>query len=90
MKSNGLLLLNGDDALLESWVIRDEPDISHWYVCSEKNVGRLERDGSPVFWAEHIRIDSDSLSFIGRSNLTPDERWPIFLPHPGLHLVPAA
>lgn len=90
MKSNGLLLLNGDDALLENWVVREAPDVSHWYVCSEKNVGRLERDGSPVFWAEHIRIDAEGLSFIGRSNLTPDERWPIYLPHPGLHLVPAA
>ncbi|HHW93615.1 MAG TPA: UDP-N-acetylmuramoyl-tripeptide--D-alanyl-D-alanine ligase [Clostridiaceae bacterium] len=89
MKSNGLLLLNGDDALLENWVIREEPDISHWYVCSEKNVGRLERDGSPVFWAEHISVNSHSLSFIGRSNLTPDERWPIDLPHPGFHLIPA-
>ncbi len=90
MKSNGLLLLNGDDALLEGWIIHEDPDVSHWYVCSEKNVGRLERDGSPVFWAERVRIDSQGLSFIGRSNLTPDERWPIYLPHPGLHLVPAA
>ncbi|HHX19227.1 MAG TPA: UDP-N-acetylmuramoyl-tripeptide--D-alanyl-D-alanine ligase [Clostridiaceae bacterium] len=89
MKSNGLLLLNGDDALLENWAVSEEPEISHWYICSEKNVGRLEREGIPVFWAENVRIDSQGLSFIGRSNLTPDERWPIYLTHPGLHLIPA-
>jgi len=90
MKSNGLLLLNGDDPMIESWVINEEPDISYWYICSEQNVGRFERDGIPVFWAEHVKADRQGLSFIGRSNLTPDERWPVFLPHPGLHLVPAA
>lgn len=90
MKDNGLLIINGDDPMLESWVLRDRPSIPVWYIASQQNVGRLERDGVPVFWAEHIRMDREGISFIGRSNLTPDERWPIFLKVPGLHLVPAA
>ncbi len=90
MKENGLLIVNGDDPMLESWVIREQPALPVWYIASQQNVGRLERDGIPVFWAEHVRMDRDGLSFIGRSNLTPDERWPIFLKMPGLHLVPAA
>lgn len=89
MKGNGLLILNGDDPLLEGWVLRDQPALPVWYIASEQNVGRLERDGVPVFWAEHIRMDKEGLSFIARSNLTPEERWPIFLKVPGLHLVPA-
>lgn len=89
MKENGLLIVNGDDPMLESWVIREQPALPIWYIASEQNVGRLERDGIPVFWAEHVRMDRHGLSFIGRSNLTPDERWPIFLKVPGLHLVPA-
>lgn len=90
MKDNGLLIVNGDDPMLESWVLREQPTIPVWFIASEHNVGRLERDGIPVFWAEHIRMDREGLSFIGRSNLTPDERWPVFLKLPGLHLVPAA
>lgn len=90
MKENGLLLLNGDDRLLESWVLAGGLTVPVWYIASEQNVGRLERDGIPVFWAEHVRVDREGLSFIGRSNLTPDERWPVFLDYPALHLVPAA
>jgi len=89
MKDNGLLIVNGDDPMLESWMLREQPTVPVWFIASEQNVGRLERDGVPVFWAEHVRMDRDGLSFIGRSNLTPDERWPIFLSVPGLHLVPA-
>lgn len=90
MKDNGLLIVNGDDPMLESWVLREQPSLPVWYIASQHNVGRLERDGVPVFWAEHVRMDREGLSFIGRSNLTPDERWPIFLQVPGLHLIPAA
>ncbi|NLA71747.1 MAG: UDP-N-acetylmuramoyl-tripeptide--D-alanyl-D-alanine ligase [Clostridiaceae bacterium] len=89
MKDNGLLIVNGGDPMLESWVVREQPALPVWYIASEHNVGRLERDGIPVFWAEHVRMDRGSLSFIGRSNLTPEERWPVFLQVPGLHLVPA-
>ncbi len=90
MKENGLLILNGDDPMLESWVLRERPPIPTWYIASEQNAGRLERDGIPVFWSEHVRADREGVSFIGRSNLTPDERWPVFLKVPGLHHVPAA
>ncbi len=90
MKDNGLLIVNGDDPMLESWILREQPKVPIWYIASQQNVGRLERDGVPVFWAEHVRMDREGLSFIGRSNLTPDERWPIFLRVPGLHLIPAA
>ncbi len=91
IKDNGILIVNGDDPLLESWVMEHHNRISVWYVASEHNVGRLERDGVPVFWAEHVHVDrEDGLSFIGRSNLAPDERWPIFIPYPGVHLVHAA
>ncbi|HZK29589.1 MAG TPA: UDP-N-acetylmuramoyl-tripeptide--D-alanyl-D-alanine ligase [Clostridia bacterium] len=89
MKDNGILIVNGDDPMLESWVVREQPSIPVWYIASEHDVGRLERDGIPVFWAEHVRMDREGLSFIGRSNLTPEERWPVFLRVPGLHLVPA-
>lgn len=90
MKDNGILIVNGDDPLLESWVVEHRNRNSVWYIASEHNVGRLERDGVPVFWAEHVHVDrEDGLSFIGRSNLAPDERWPIYIPYPGAHLVHA-
>ncbi len=90
MKENGLLILNGDDPLLEGWVLRERPQLPVWYIASEQNAGRLERDGIPVFWAEHVRLDRSGVSFTGRSNLTPDERWPVYLKVPVMHLVPAA
>lgn len=90
MKENGLLIVNGDDDMLEGWILRQRPPVPVWYIASSQNVGRLERDGIPVFWAEHVRMDREGVSFIGRSNLTPDERWPVFLKVPGSHLVPAA
>lgn len=91
MKDNSILIVNGDDPLLESWVMEHHNRISIWYIASEHNVGRLERDGVPVFWAEHVHADRENgLSFIGRSNLAPDERWPIFIQYPGVHLVHAA
>ena len=68
MKDNSILIVNGDDPLLESWVMEHHNRISIWYVASEHNVGRLERDGVPVFWAEHVHVDREKgLSFIGRS-----------------------
>ncbi len=90
MKENGLLILNGDDPLLEGWVMRERPPVPVWYVASEQNAGRLERNGIPVFWAEHVRLDRAGVSFTGRSNLTPDERWPVYLKVPVMHLIPAA
>ncbi len=90
MKENGLLIVNGDDPLLEGWILRERPSVPVWYIASESNAGRLERDGIPVFWAEHVRLDREGVSFVGRSNLTPDERWPVYLKAPVMHLVPAA
>lgn len=90
MKENGLLIVNGDDSMLEGWILRERPPVPVWYIASEENAGRLERDGIPVFWAEHVRLDRQGVSFVGRSNLTPDERWPVYLKAPVMHLVPAA
>ncbi|HQB80692.1 MAG TPA: UDP-N-acetylmuramoyl-tripeptide--D-alanyl-D-alanine ligase [Bacillota bacterium] len=90
MKENGLLIVNGDDPLLESWVLQDPPSVPVWFTASEQNAGRLERGGFPVFWSEHVRVDRQGLSFTGRSNLAPDERWPVYLKLPARHLIPAA
>ena len=49
MKDNGLLIVNGDDPMLESWMLREQPTVPVWFIASEQNVGRLERDGVPVF-----------------------------------------
>ncbi|MGI6157154.1 MAG: UDP-N-acetylmuramoyl-tripeptide--D-alanyl-D-alanine ligase [Saccharofermentanales bacterium] len=90
MKDNGLIVVNGDDPMLEGWVSQDPTTVPIWYIASKQNVGHLERDGIPVFWAEDIRETPEGIAFVGRTNLTPDERWPIALCHPGHHLVPAA
>ncbi|NLV99107.1 MAG: UDP-N-acetylmuramoyl-tripeptide--D-alanyl-D-alanine ligase [Clostridiaceae bacterium] len=87
MKENGLLLLNGDDPLLEEWYLRELPSVPVWFVASKENVSRLEREGSPVFWWEDLVIDKNGTSFIACSNLAPDEQWEISLPVAGEHYV---
>lgn len=90
MKDNGLLLLNGDDPLLEEWYVREPPSVPVWFVASKENVSRLERDGSPVFWWEDLVIDKNGTSFVACSNLVPGEKWPISLSTAGEHYVNTA
>jgi len=90
MKDNGLLILNGDDPLLEEWYITDPPTLPVWFVACKENISHLERDGSPVFWWEDLVIDKNGTSFIARSNLAPDEKWQISLPVAGEHYVNTA
>lgn len=90
MKENGLTIVNGDDPQLESWVVKDHPATPVWYVATQHNVGRLERSGQPVFWAEHIEIGQNGTSFTGRSNLAPEESWKVHLPVAAPHYVTTA
>ncbi|MDD4323377.1 MAG: UDP-N-acetylmuramoyl-tripeptide--D-alanyl-D-alanine ligase [Eubacteriales bacterium] len=87
MKDNGLLILNGDDPLLEEWYVSEPPSVPVWFVASKENVSRLERDGSPVFWWEDLVIDKNGTSFVACSNLSPGETWQISLPVTGEHYV---
>jgi UDP-N-acetylmuramoyl-tripeptide--D-alanyl-D-alanine ligase len=90
MKANGVLILNGDDAMLEAWAVQSAKKTSVWFVASEKNSGRLERDGYPVFWPEEIEATARGTDFVVRSSFAPADRWKVSLPVPGKHLIHAA
>ena len=90
MKDNALCIVNGDDPMLEAWAITKEKPIPIWFVASEQNTGRLERDGFPVFWAEDIKLEKGGTHFTARSTFDASHVWPMYIPEPGRHLVTAA
>ncbi|HHT44116.1 MAG TPA: UDP-N-acetylmuramoyl-tripeptide--D-alanyl-D-alanine ligase [Fastidiosipila sp.] len=90
MKDNALCIVNGDNKMLEAWAITKERDLSVWFVASEQNTGRLERDGFPVFWAEEIKLEKNGTHFVARSSFDSSHRWPMYIPEPGKHLISAA
>lgn len=90
MKDNALCIVNGDDAQLEAWACEKERKLPVWFIASEQNTGRLEREGFPVFWAEDIVLRKDQTAFTARSSFASEQRWPVVIPEPGRHLIPAA
>ena len=55
-RDNALCIVNGDNKMLEAWAITKERDLSVWFVASEQNTGRLERDGFPAVSYTHLDV----------------------------------
>lgn len=89
MRSNGLVLINGQDERLRSWARAQQGNISIWAIMNDAS-SRHVQDGLPEFWAENIRLNENGTDFTARSDLDPAIALPIHIPLPGKYLVRAS
>lgn len=87
MKSNGLVIVNGDDPYLHGWS-EDKREISIWAVYDDEK--RAQSSQLPCFWAENIRLSSKETHFTLRSTLAPEIEHEVCIQVPGKHLVRSA
>lgn len=89
MKSNGLVIINGQDDLLSRWAQKLEGELSVWTV-SNRPLDAEEQKGLPGFWAEDIHLTAQQTSFTAHNSLDPDTVLTVTIPTPGKHVVRAA
>ena len=91
MKSNGLVLISGQDRHLNGWAKTAANEIPVWRIFNETPVETQEElDKLPAFWAEDLRIGPNETAFTAKTSLDPKVAWPVAIPVPGKHLVRAA
>ncbi len=88
MKSNGLVLINGQDRSLVNWAKTVESDISIWSISNEKP--QEQPENIPSFWAEKLTLTPQSTTFEAHNDLDPETVVNITIPAPGKYLVRAA
>lgn len=90
MKSNGIVLINGQDTHLNAWALAYVGTTSVWRICNEyTDIGEVYKD-FPVFWAEDIEIGVHGTSFTAKTSLDPEVAWPVKIRVPGKYLIRAA
>lgn len=89
MKSNGLVLINGQDDSLLSWARSMQEEISIWLVFNERPDPSQTHDLS-YFWAENLVLSPTSTSFVVKTSLDAAIALPVQIPAPGKYLVRAA
>lgn len=90
LKSNGIVLINGQDSHLKSWALQNQ-DSKVWRIANcEEEAMDPEMSEFPVFWAENLEIGSTTTKYIAKTNLDPSVAWPVEIPCPGKHLVRAS
>lgn len=89
MKSNGLVIINGQDKLLREWAKTEKEKISIWSVSAEKPQPD-ERDNSAHFWAEDVQLSGDKTSFIAKTDMDESIALRVTVPAPGRYLVRTA
>lgn len=90
MRSNGLVLINGQDALLNQWAAEHQHEISVWRICNEPCSCDPEIEKVPCFWAEGIKVTPEQTQFMVRTTLDPSIRAEVTIKSPGKFLVRAA
>ncbi|MDO5738185.1 MAG: UDP-N-acetylmuramoyl-tripeptide--D-alanyl-D-alanine ligase [Eubacteriales bacterium] len=88
MKSNGLILINGQDAELSEWANAQSDELAIWRVA---NLPLAPSDCSgPLFWAEDVEVSCGQTKFTAKANIDPLFNYEVIVPAPGQHLVRAA
>lgn len=90
MKSNGIVLINGQDTHLNAWALGLNETTSVWRICNEKAELGEEYDKFPVFWAENLKVATEGTSFTAKTSLDPEVSWPVVINMPGKYLIRAA
>ncbi|NLJ94542.1 MAG: UDP-N-acetylmuramoyl-tripeptide--D-alanyl-D-alanine ligase [Clostridiaceae bacterium] len=90
MKSNGIVLINGQDTHLNAWALKFKSTTTVWRICNEYTEVGKDFEKFPVFWAEDIKIGIDGTSFIAKTSLDPEVAWPVKISTPGKYLIRAA
>lgn len=90
MKSNGIVLINGQDTHLNAWALSLKNTSSIWRICNEKTELGEKSNNFPVFWAEDLKVGTDGTSFIAKTSLDPEVAWPVKINIPGKYLIRAA
>ncbi|NLZ71613.1 MAG: UDP-N-acetylmuramoyl-tripeptide--D-alanyl-D-alanine ligase [Clostridiaceae bacterium] len=90
MKSNGIVLINGQDTHLNAWALKFKKSTTVWRICNEYTDIGEDYENFPAFWAENIKIGIDGTSFIAKTSLDPQVAWPVKINTPGRYLIRAA
>lgn len=90
MRSNGLVLINGQDEQLNRWALEHMSHRSIWRVCNEEIPTARELATIPCFWAEAVRVHIDQTCFIARCSFDKEIALPVCIPAPGRYVVRAA
>lgn len=89
MKSNGLVLINGQDDALRAWAEEDKSGLSIWAISNDKPEKDF-KSSVPLVWAEDVVLTQESTSFVVKSDLAPNTVLEVEIPAPGKYLVRAA
>ncbi len=90
MKSNGIVLINGQDTHLNGWALAFKGTTTVWRICNEFTEVGEDYANFPSFWAEDLEVGIDGTSFIARTSLDPQVAWPVKINAPGKYLIRAA
>ncbi|HHU53367.1 MAG TPA: UDP-N-acetylmuramoyl-tripeptide--D-alanyl-D-alanine ligase [Clostridiaceae bacterium] len=90
MKSNGIVLINGQDTHLNAWATSFKGTTTVWRICNEYEEIGSDFENFPVFWAENLKIETGGTSFIAKTTLDPEVAWPVKIKAPGKYLIRAA
>lgn len=90
LKSNGIVLINGQDTHLNAWALNFKGTTSVWRICNEQTeIGEDYRD-FPCFWAEDLEVGVDGTTFTAKTSLDLAEAWQVKIKVPGKYLIRAA
>ncbi|NLJ69996.1 MAG: UDP-N-acetylmuramoyl-tripeptide--D-alanyl-D-alanine ligase [Clostridiaceae bacterium] len=90
MKSNGIVLINGQDTHLNAWAMTFKGTTTVWRICNEFEEIGSDFENFPVFWAEDLKVETSGTSFIAKTTLDPEVAWPVKIKTPGKYLIRAA
>lgn len=90
MKSNGIVLINGQDTHLNAWAMNFKGSTSVWRICNEFEEIGTDFDDFPVFWAEDLKVETTGTSFTAKTTLDPKVAWQVKIKTPGKYLIRAA
>lgn len=90
MKSNGIVLINGQDTYLNAWAVAFKGTTTVWRICNEFEEIGSDFENFPVFWAEDLKVETGGTSFIAKTTLDPEVAWPVKIKAPGKYLIRAA
>lgn len=89
MKSNGLVIINGQDKMLRAWANEEKENISIWSVSTKKPEPN-ELDNAAHFWAEDIQLSGENTSFTAKTDMDDSIALQVSIPAPGTYLVRTA
>lgn len=90
MKSNGIVLINGQDTHLNAWALTFAGTTMVWRICNEYTEIGDDYKNFPVFWAEDIKIGVHGTEYTAKTSLDPDVAWPVKIRVPGKYLIRAS